>query len=230
MDKLVRAGLAGVCLGLILAGNAWADCGCHAAAPCQDCDNGPAWHHGPPVNHCGESYCSCKSKRRHCWGGHGIWTDADACCMPKAQVECVKEADCGCYRHPYEGCFNGSSLLCDTGCSTYLPCKRVCVGCVTKCAEHTSRCGCGDCQADYSVTQECSAVERPRVVPWWFTGGQGNLYLDAGTPAPEMVEDQAGGTRLKGAAGSPEKKAAETPPASDAAGNGSPAETAPDTK
>ena len=210
MSKLVQVALAGLALGLLLSGSALAAC---ATCGGGGSDRGPA-----PCgcqNKCGcasQSRCRCKSKSRSCcWGDQGTWYKcADGCCAPQADTVTVCVPKDGCYKHPYEACFNGSSLLCDTGCAAYLPCKRVGITCETKCEERTTR-DCNGCEhIEYINHEECHEIERPRVVPWWFTGGQGNLYLEAGAAPTAMVQDQAGGSKVAGAAGSPEKKPGDT--------------------
>jgi hypothetical protein len=184
-------------------------CGCGGKKSHCDCRS---WER--PKDHCGcasQDYCRCKSKDRRCWGGKGMWVEVDACecsLQPlKPEIVFGDEDECGCGGgHPYESCFNGSSMLCDTGCGVYLPCKRVCLQCESHVTERTSSCGC-DCHTDYCVTQECGELGRPRVVPWWFTGGQGNQYMETDAAALDMVQDQAGGTRMRGVAGSPEASA-----------------------
>lgn len=211
MRKLMLAALAGIALGLLLTGSALANC-----ASCGDRHSGGQTKCGCPSR----GRCQCKSKSRSCcWGDQGSWYKcSDGCCAPQADTIQVCVPRDGCYRHPYEACFNGSSLLCDTGCSSYLPCKRVGVFCETKCQEHVCKTGCGCEQVSYTTTQECHEIERPRVVPWWFSGGKGNVYLDNAAPAVPMVADQAGGSKMAGAAGSPEKKAGEpAAPATDSA-------------
>jgi hypothetical protein len=206
MSKLVQAALAGLALGLLLTGSALADCAkCGGNSGCPTC----GCH-----SKCGcasRSRCRCKSKSRGCcWGDQGTWYKCtDGCCPPQADTVTVCVPQDGCYKHPYEACYNGSSLLCDTGCSSYLPCKRVGLLCDTKCEERTTKDCCGCEHVEYVNHEECQVVERPRVVPWWFTGGKGNAYLDDSAAALPMVQDQAGGMKVQGAAGAPEKKAGE---------------------
>jgi hypothetical protein len=209
MNKLMQAVLAGFALALLLAGSALAECStCGGGCGDKKCSE----THQHVTNKCGcksRDYCKCKSKCRNCWGGCGKWSTADSCCPDTADVVkvCVHEDSCGCgaHGHPYEQCFNGSSMLCDTGCSAYIPCKRIGVVCETKCEARESNCGC-NCKVDYCVHQECHEVTRPRVVPWWFSGGKGNIYMEEGAEGPAMVEDWAGGMKVAGAAGSPQKQ------------------------
>lgn len=208
MTTLIRTALAMLALGVLLSSAALAgDCGCGKKCGSRNCMQ----QCGCKSGKCGcasQSYCKCKSKCRSCWGGAGKWVDANACCPPEADVVkvcgCENECGCGQHGHPYERVFNGSSMLCDTGCSAYIPCKRIGLTCTTKCEARSSSCGCDKCKVDYCVTQECQELVRPRVVPWWFSGGQGNVYIDTEGAAPAMVSDWAGGTKIAGAAGSPE--------------------------
>jgi hypothetical protein len=205
MGKLMQAALAGIALGLLLTGTALADCAsCGSGKGSCKHDHGDNCKCGNPAR----ARCKCKSKSRSCcWGDQGVWVAcSDGCCPPQAGAVRVCVSDCGCRQHPYEASFNGSSMLCDTGCSAYLPCKRVGVMCETKCEEHVRR-DCNGCeQVQYTTTQECHEIERPRVVPWWFSGGKGNTYLEDGATAVPMVDDWAGGRKMTGAAGSPELK------------------------
>jgi hypothetical protein len=211
MTKLMQTVLAALALGLVLCGTALADCGrcggrdCGCKSKCSESKCGCA------SNKCGcasRNYCKAKSRCRNCWGGCGTWSNADACCPDQAAVVKVCVSDCGCGGgHPYEQCYNGSSMLCDTGCSAYIPCKRIGVVCETKCEAREDRCSCNKCKVDYCVTQECHEVERPRVVPWWFSGGKGNVYLEGDSAGPVMVDDWAGGMKIAGSAGSPEPQA-----------------------
>jgi hypothetical protein len=152
-------------------------CGCQKAAK-QHCDCKSCKREKDRCGGCkSQSYCRCKAKGRSCWGGKGVWVEDETCpcgLKPMApETVCAGEGKCGCGGgHPYEQCFNGSSMICDTSCGTYLPCKRVCLQCETKVTERTTSCGC-DCHTDYCVSQDCQQLGRPRVVPWWFTGGQG---------------------------------------------------------
>lgn len=211
MTRLIHGALAMLALGLLLSTAALAgDCGCKTKCGSKG-KCGCMQQCGCKSNKCdcaSRSYCKCKSQCRNCWGGSGKWADANACCPPSADVVkvCSCGGDCGCagQGHPYERVFNGSSMLCDTGCNAYIPCKRVGLTCTTKCEARAGSCGCNKCKVDYCVTQECQEIERPRVVPWWFSGGKGNLYLEASDPGPAMVDDWAGGSRIAGAAGSPE--------------------------
>jgi hypothetical protein len=215
MKIMMRTALAMLALGLLLSSAALAaDCGCKTkcgskskCACMQQC--------GCKRNKCecaSRSYCKCKSQCRNRWGNCGKWADANACCPPKADVVTVCDSGCSCSSsgHPYERVYNGSSMLCDTGCKAYIPCKRVGLTCTTKCEARSSNCACNKCRVDYCITQECQEIERPRLVPWWFSGGKGNLYLEANDPAPAMVDDWAGGSKIAGAAGSPEPSAEQT--------------------
>jgi hypothetical protein len=212
MNKLMRAVLAGLALSLLLAGSALAECStCGGGCGDGKCAEGAHQHYDSKCGCKSRNYCRCKSKCRSCWGGCGKWSNADACCPEQADVVrvCVHEDECACggHGHPYEQSYNGSSMLCDTGCSAYIPCKRIGIVCETKCTARENGCSCNKCQVDYCVTQECHEVERPRVVPWWFSGGKGNIYMESDATGPAMVDDWAGGMKIAGAAGSPEKKA-----------------------
>jgi hypothetical protein len=146
-----------------------------------------------------ESKCNrCTSKCADNWGG-GKWVDGyDACCPPEMGVKEICVDSCsykgdGCgrcgssYQHPYEQCWNGTGMLCDTGaCGTFLPCKRQCVTCETVCKEVKSVDPCTGCETVEYVTETvCHELERPTVIPWWFNEkGDGNIYVDA-KPAEE---------------------------------------------
>jgi hypothetical protein len=107
---------------------------------------------------------------------------------------CESKCDDGCgmcsgrSHHPYEDCFTGSSMLCDTGCcGTYIPCKRECVTCETVCKKVETVDPCTGCvTVEYVNETECHEVERPTVIPWWFNEkGPENIYVD-----DKKVEDK----------------------------------------
>ena len=138
-------------------------------------------------NKCSKPKCgSCSTcvDRTPCntWGG-GTWWNGDACCPPEMAVQevCNHDTPCGCKkpRHPYENCWNGTGMLCDTGCSAFIPCKRKCVTCETVCKEVKCKDNCGCEQVHYETETVCTEVTRPRTIPWWFNPkGDGNTYLD----------------------------------------------------
>lgn len=142
---------------------------------------------------CSKPKCGCGHKKGCCsdccsrtpvatWGG-GSWWNGDACCPPDLDpVEvCNHETPCGCKKpkHPYENCWNGTGMLCDTGCSAFIPCKRKCVTCETVCKEVECTDACGCKQVHYETETVCTEITRPRTIPWWFNPkGDGNTYLD----------------------------------------------------
>lgn len=148
-------------------------------------------------NKCGKKSCggcgSCNKCAQHkcggccdrtpvaTWGG-GTWWNGDACCPPEQCVhEVCGEQPCGCkkVKHPYELCWNGTGLMCDTGCSAFIPCKRKCVTCTTVCHEKSCKDECGCDHVSYEYETVYSEVTRPRTIPWWFNPkGDGNTYLD----------------------------------------------------
>jgi hypothetical protein len=148
--------------------------GCDTCKPkcgsCKDkCSCGPVYPKGSPAG--------------------GQWVECLDACDPPTMVAdeicvetwdpCVADA-CGQFHHPYEQVYNGSGMLCDTGCcGTYLPCKRKGVVCRTECKEVSCTDGCGCKHVSYEYETTCEELKRPRVIPWWFNeAGPGNIYLD----------------------------------------------------
>ena len=130
----------------------------------------------------------CKPKCKPCGPG-GKWIgDYNACCPPEMPVQevcidnCVDPCDpCAPrYKHPYEQCWNGHGMLCDTGCcGTFLPCKRKCVECETVCKKVETKDECGCVCVEYVYETTCHEITRPTVIPWWFNeNGDGNIYVD----------------------------------------------------
>ena len=130
----------------------------------------------------------------------GVWVSGwNPCCPPKGPCAtiCIDECNmCGCnpcccgpqYRHPYEMCWAGDGMLCDTGCcDAYLPCKTKCVTCKTvcKCVQVCDPCTCCP-RVEYVYETICTEVKRPTVIPWWFSGA--NQYVDEKAPAEEKAE------------------------------------------
>lgn len=129
---------------------------CSTAKPCGKCDK------------CKQDTCTtCKPK-----------------CKTGCQQDCCKSKCgdcCGEKHHPYESCFTGSSILCDTGCcNAPLICKRQCLDCETVCKKVETTDPCTGCvSVSYTYETVCHEVKRPRVIPWWFNeAGTGNIYPD----------------------------------------------------
>jgi len=97
----------------------------------------------------------------------------------------------GAPRHPYEQCWNGTSMMCDTGCCTaYLPCKRACQTCETVCKEIKTT-DCNGCpQVEYVYETVCHEVKRPTIIPWWFNEkGDGNIYVEEKAEGDKKMAD-----------------------------------------
>jgi hypothetical protein len=101
-------------------------------------------------------------------------------CAPKCKPKCDPCAKP--YKHPYEACWHGDGMLCDTGCcGTYMPCKRPCMTCETVCKAVEVCDPCDPCgtKVKYVYETVCHEIKRPRVIPWWFNeNGDGNIYLE----------------------------------------------------
>ena len=127
----------------------------------------------------------CKPKCKPCCEGKWVG-DYNACCPPRAPQACYTVDPCtvGAYKHPYEACWAGDGMLCDTGCcGTYLPCKTKCMTCETicKCVEVCDPCNPCKSKAKYVYETVCHEIERPTVIPWWFNErGAGNVYIEEG--------------------------------------------------
>jgi hypothetical protein len=202
MRKTVMAALLLIALGCITGvSTAWADCG--KCGGCQDkCNTCKS-----SCNKCDKCDKGCGHKKKGCctdccartpcadWGG-GEWWSGDACCAPESRpIEvCIGES-CGChhYKHPYEQVWNGTGMLCDTGCAAFLPCKRKGIICTTTCSEHKTTDCCGCEHVSYCPETTCTEVTRPRTIPWWFNPkGDGNTYLDEnGKPLGGEAADSA---------------------------------------
>lgn len=95
---------------------------------------------------------------------------------------CLDDCTMQAYKHPYEACWAGDGMLCDTGCcGTYMPCKTDCVTCTTtcKCVEVCDPCDPCKTRVEYVYETVCKPVTRPMVIPWWFNEvGAGNIYIE----------------------------------------------------
>ena len=106
-------------------------------------------------------------------------------CKPKCDP-CKPKCDpcCPGPKHPYEECWTGSGLMCDTGCcGVALPCKRVCQDCETICKKIETKDPCTGCvSVEYVYETVCTEIVRPTVIPWWFQVSEGlpaeNIYID----------------------------------------------------
>jgi len=152
---------------------------------CTKCDK--------PCGECKHKCDSCKPKCEPCKPKCEPCKPKCEPCKPKCESKCEDRCDtCKTeYHHPYEDCFNGTGMLGDTGCcGTYLPCKRACVTCETKCKEVKTVDPCTGCEkVEYVYETECHELERPRVIPWWFNEkGDGNIYPDEPKPAAEAAK------------------------------------------
>jgi hypothetical protein len=163
--------------------------------PCKPkCDTGCK----PKCDKCKQDTCStckpkCENKCDKCSPCKDKCGKCDSC-KPKCNKCEASKDECGMCaggpRHPYEDCWNGTGMLCDTGCDTFLPCKRECVTCETVCKEVKTVDPCTGCESvDYVTETVCHEIERPTVIPWWFNEkGDGNIYVDEKaeeTPAAE---------------------------------------------
>jgi hypothetical protein len=109
--------------------------------------------------------------------------DYNECCPPSAPRQRVVVDDCTAkaYQHPYEACWAGDGMLCDTGCGTYLPAKTDCVTCTTVCKTVEVCDPCNPCKTrvEYVYETVCKPIMRPTVIPWWFNElGDGNIYIE----------------------------------------------------
>jgi hypothetical protein len=109
----------------------------------------------------------------------------------------------GSFSHPYELCFTGNGMVCDTGeCTAYLPAKKKCVVAETTCKRIETHDPCTCCpKVEYVYETTYTEITRPNVIPWWFSEvGAGNIYLNEdGTPwVPEGREVACVKCRPKG--------------------------------
>jgi hypothetical protein len=203
MRKLIITALVLLALGFVAGANSAyaAGCGCKDKCGCEKkscCEQKSCTKCSKCESPC-KSKCGCKEKcAPKCSKGcgkcntcrpmrcdcrpHTSCKDYDACCPPQAGVQEICLDDCAVQsvKHPYELCFNGSGMLCDTGCcGVVLPCKRKCQVCHTTCKKVECADGCGCPTVHYEYETTCEEIVRPRVVPWWFNDkGSGNIYLD----------------------------------------------------
>lgn len=188
MRKLVVAALILFALGsFVAAGSAWAGDCCGSKDKC--CKQDTCTTCAKP---CKDKCEPCKPKCEPACEPKCGKCKQDTCstCKPKCETGCQKEcckpkADpcnrCGGDEHPYQRCFTGSGMMCDTGCcNAPLICKRSCVDCETICKKVETADPCTGCvTVEYVHETVCHEMTRPRVIPWWFNeAGTGNIYPD----------------------------------------------------
>jgi hypothetical protein len=205
MRKLIMAALVLFALGsFVAAGTAYAgDCGkCKDSCvkckqdTCTTCEKPCKSKCEPCKPDCNKECCKPKCKpdcqKDCCARDKCVKCKQDTCttCKPKCEKGCKQDCckpkcdPCQCgkgHGHPYECCFTGTGMMCDTGCcNAPLICKRSCVDCETICKKVETKDPCTGCvTVDYVYETVCHEVTRPRVIPWWFNeAGTGNIYPD----------------------------------------------------
>ena len=178
---LVAALILFACVSFVAAGSAWAgDCGA-CKDKCVQCKQDTCTTCDKP---CKDKCEPCKPKCKPACESKCGKCKQDTCstCKPKCDQGCKKDCNrCGGYEHPYQRCFTGTGMMCDTGCcNAPLICKRSCVDCETICKKIETTDPCTGCvTVEYVHETVCHELTRPRVIPWWFNeAGTGNIYPD----------------------------------------------------